>query len=124
MKAVSIIIPTLNEEWYLPLLLDSLKKVSAPLDIIVVDGNSTDGTRKVVEDYASFFTEASSLRLVLSDKRSISLQRNIGAEQARHDILIFCDADIIMPSSVAHEAMISEFVENKYVVAAPVLVPI
>ena len=46
----SIIIPALNEEKYLPVLLESLRQVSAPMDIIVVDGNSTDGTAQVIEE--------------------------------------------------------------------------
>jgi len=120
----SIIIPTLNEEEYLPLLLDSLSNISSPLDIIVVDGNSEDGTVGVVERFQSSFSGVSSLRLIHAKKRSISLQRNMGAEQAKHAILIFCDADIIVPSAEAYEKMISEFMEKKYAAAAPVMVPI
>ena len=121
---VSIIIPTLNEEGYLPLLLESLKKVATPLDIIVVDGNSTDNTHTVVESFESDFSGDSSLRLIFLKERCISLQRNIGAQQAKYDLLIFCDADILMPSADVYEQMISEFIEKKYVVAAPVMIPI
>lgn len=120
---VSIIIPVLNEEGYLPLLLESLKKVTAPLDIIVVDGNSTDNTRTVVESFKSNFSGDSSLRFIALKERGISLQRNIGAQQAKHDLLIFCDADVLMPSAGAHDQMISEFIEKKYVVAAPGMIP-
>ncbi|MDP3741330.1 MAG: glycosyltransferase [bacterium] len=121
---VSIIIPTLNEEGYLPLLLESLKKISSPLDITVVDGNSTDKTCEVAERFQQFFIGVSSLRLIRSEKRSISLQRNMGAEHAKHDILIFSDADIILPSYEAHEKMITEFLKNKYVAGAPIMAPI
>lgn len=121
---VSIIIPTLNEEGYLPLLLSSLKIVRSPLDIIVVDGNSEDSTCRVAEEYMKDFPAPSSLRLIRSEKRGISLQRNLGASAAHHSILIFCDADVIMPSLEAHEQMIAEFVEKQYVAAAPPLIPI
>jgi len=76
--AASIIIPTLNEEKYLPVLLESLRKVSAPMEIIVVDGSSTDRTVQVVEDYKQFFSGSASLRLLHSKERSISLQRKHG----------------------------------------------
>ena len=121
---VSIIIPTLNEEKYLPLLLDSLKRISAPLDIIVVDGNSEDDTVQVVEQYRSYFTNPSSLRLIRSAERGISLQRNLGAAVAKHAILIFCDADIVVPSPEAHTGLLSEFIKGRYVAANPRLVPI
>ncbi|MBI5003621.1 glycosyltransferase [Candidatus Kaiserbacteria bacterium] len=120
----SIVIPTLNEEKYLPLLLGSLRKISAPLDIIVVDGDSADDTVRIVEEYQPHFTGESSLRLVQCGERGISLQRNKGAAIAKHDILIFCDADIIVPSEEAYTKIIFAFKEKGYVVAAPVLVPV
>lgn len=123
-SSASIIIPTLNEEKYLPRLLESLSKISAPLDIIVVDGDSEDGTAHVLEKYQSLFSGASSLRLLSTKKRNISFQRNLGAEQARHDTLIFCDADMVIPSPDAYILLISRFSEGKYVAAAPRLVPI
>jgi glycosyltransferase involved in cell wall biosynthesis len=124
LKPVSIIIPTLNEELYLPALLDSLKKISAPLDIIVVDGNSEDNPVQVVEGYQSHFIGDSSLRLIRSSKRGIAYQRNLGAAHARHPILIFCDADIIIPSHEAHIEFVSRFISGGYVAVGARLVPI
>ena len=49
---ISIIIPTYNEEEYLPVLLDSIKKQSyTDYEIIVADANSTDRTREIAEEY-------------------------------------------------------------------------
>lgn len=123
MEAVSIIIPTLNEEDYLPLLLDSLKKIQTSIEVIVVDGNSTDNTGSVVEEYKQKFPPGT-LQLIEVSDHNISLQRNIGAEQAKNDILIFCDADIIIPSPHKYNTVISEFVENNYVLATTKLKPI
>ena len=119
--AVSIIIPTLNEERYLPLLLESLRGISIPLNIIVVDGNSEDDTVGVVRRFASQFSGSSSLTLVESETRGIGLQRNRGAQMAKHDILIFLDADIIIPSPEVFETLVTEFVTNGYVTATPFL---
>ncbi len=121
---VSIIIPTLNEEQYLPLLLDSLKNVTSDLDIIVVDGASEDRTTEVVKEFQPHFKDASSLTLILSETRGISLQRNLGALQAKHDLLIFCDADVLFSSNEMYTKLVSTFQEKKYVMAAPILTPI
>ncbi|HVM73624.1 MAG TPA: glycosyltransferase [Candidatus Paceibacterota bacterium] len=122
--AVSIIIPTLNEEQYLPRLLNSLRNVSSPLDIIVVDGASEDNTVQVVQKYQTLFTGNASLTLVQSTKRGISLQRNKGAAKAKYSTLMFCDADVAFSSKFAYEKLVTTFQEKKYVVAAPVLWPI
>ena len=43
----SIIIPTYNEEEYLPILLDSIKEQDfSDYEVIVADANSTDKTRE------------------------------------------------------------------------------
>jgi glycosyltransferase involved in cell wall biosynthesis len=122
--AASIVIPTLNEEKYLPILLDSLRRVCAPMEIIVVDGQSTDGTVQVVERYKPFFVGNASLSVLHSDARNISLQRNLGAAAASHDVLIFCDADIRIPSHETYARLMARFAEERLAVAAPVLVPI
>lgn len=122
--AASIVIPTLNEEKYLPVLLDSLRRVSAPMEIIVVDGASTDRTVQVVERYKPLFVGDASLRVLHSDARNISLQRNIGAAAASHELLIFCDADVLIPSHETYATLLTRFAEGRMAVAAPVLVPI
>ncbi len=122
--SVSIIIPTLNEEKYLPVLLCSLRNINSPLDIIVVDGNSTDGTVRIVQEHQIHFSGDSSLRLIQASKRGISLQRNLGAEVARHSLFMFCDADMVAPSHEAFVCYISHFIHKKSVVASPILVPI
>lgn len=105
-------------------MLDSLKDITLPLDIIVVDGNSDDNTCKVVKDYQRYFNGNSSLRLISLEERGISYQRNIGAENARYDTLIFCDADCIIPSPESYKVMLTEFASNGDVVAAPYMKPI
>lgn len=122
--SATVVIPTLNEEKYLPHLLESLKKIPTPLEIIVVDGNSEDTTARIVENLQPSFTGSLSLRLIRSPKRNISFQRNLGAAHAKHDILIFSDADIVIPSVEGYFQLLQKFTEKKYVAAAPRLVPV
>lgn len=120
---ISIIIPTLNEEHYLPLLLHSLSTLTAELEIIVVDGNSTDRTRVVAEAAHAYLKENHSLKIIPLTERGIALQRNTGAKAATHDILLFCDADVIAPSEKDFEYFISEFVSHNYAIATGKLTP-
>ena len=51
---LSIIIPTYNEEEYLPKLLESIKMQDfTDYEVIVADANSKDNTRKIATDYGA-----------------------------------------------------------------------
>ncbi len=91
----SIIIPALNEEKYLPLLLaDLAKQSSQDFEVIVVDGQSTDNT---VERVKTFKDKLPSLKILTSKIRNVSVQRNLGAENATGKYLLFNDADNGLP---------------------------
>ena len=92
----SVVIPTLNEEKYLPLLLNSIlaQDFNGKMQIIVVDGNSKDHTIQIAEKYKVKFSE---FAVITSQKRGVSYQRNKGAEKAKYTYLLFLDADMILP---------------------------
>lgn len=86
----SVIVPTLNEGDYISLLLSDLQKQTLRnFEVIIVDGHSTDTTIEQVES----FRHKLNLRLLEAPKKNVSLQRNLGAENARGNFLIFIDAD-------------------------------
>lgn len=92
----SVIIPTLNEEKFLPNLLTSLAiQTKRNFEVIVVDGQSTDDTVRVA---GSFAKKIPNLKVVQSERPSLPLQRNVGAQQARGEWFVFIDADsVVMP---------------------------
>lgn len=92
---ISVIIPSYNEESCLPHALDSLlNQGTRPLEILVVDGNSTDGTRALAEPSATV--------LVLKE-RSISKQKNFGSRLAQGEILLFLHADCRLEEGALQE---------------------
>ncbi len=77
---VSVIIPVYNEIAVIENCLESLKKQTVPLEIIVVDDGSTDGSEKFA---------------TLKQKHlGPGAARNFGASKATGDILVFVDADM------------------------------
>lgn len=104
----SIIIPALNEETLLPLLLTSLsEQTDNDFEVIVVDGQSED---KTVEEARKFRDVLPRLTVVTSPVRCLPDQRNFGAGLARGEWFIFSDADnIFLPYAIAQ---IKRFIET------------
>ena len=86
---ISVIIPTLNEEKYIPRCLKSLVNQTwdRAFEIIVVDGGSTDQTVRVAKKYAD--------KVLTKPRAPVGAARNLGAKVANGNILAFIDADTI-----------------------------
>src|SRR5215207_2941473 len=90
MPTLSIIIPTLEEAHFLPMLLSDLRRQSAmALEVIVVDASSHDATAFIARSYA---IETQVLVHEVT-RRNVAFQRNFGANVATGEILAFLDAD-------------------------------
>lgn len=93
---LSIIIPALNEEHFLPHLLESLTtQHERNFEVIVVDGQSKDKTVSIARSYKN---QLPSLTILVADHASLPYQRNLGAEAARGQWLVFVDADTVLYS--------------------------
>ncbi len=93
--ALSVVIPTLNEEKYIGHLLKALEEQTFQnFEVIVVDGNSKDKTQDIVKSFKKL-----NIKLVVEKKKGIGLARNSGAKKASGDILLFLDADVLMRKS-------------------------
>jgi glycosyltransferase involved in cell wall biosynthesis len=93
----SIIIPTLNEEKFLPLLMESIKKQTfKDYEIIVADAKSKDKTRKIAKQYGA----------KVVDGGMPAVGRNKGAKASTGEIFLFLDADVILPKNFLARAHI------------------
>jgi len=93
----SIIISTLNEELFIGGILDDLVRQEYKLfEVIHVDAKSEDDTCEVVNQYKDKLTIVS----IISDRRNLSYQRNLGAQKAKGHYFIFIDADTRIRSNL------------------------
>ncbi|GIW64271.1 MAG: glycosyl transferase [Patescibacteria group bacterium] len=115
----SVIIPTLNEELFLPKLLDDLKKQKETnFEVIIVDGYSLDNTKKVALKYKKCLR----LSFFESNKKNVASQRNFGASKAKGDYLLFLDADSRIKSTFLTK--VKKFIlKNKGLLFVPYVVP-
>jgi len=111
---LSIIIPALNEEKCLPLLLESIKRQDfTDYEIILADAGSKDKTRQIAKKYGCIITKGG----------LPARGRNMGAKIAKGEVFLFLDADVVLPEGFLREA-IKEFKKRRLDVASFNLVPI
>lgn len=112
--AISVVIPTLDEEAYLPRLLDSLAvQTLAPLETLVVDAGSRDATTSLARRAGA---------TVIGGGGLPGPSRNLGARHARGDWLLFLDADVRLAPD-ALETIVREVARRDLDAASCAFVP-
>jgi glycosyltransferase involved in cell wall biosynthesis len=99
---VSVIVPVKNGANHIGELLNSLMQVDYSkdrLEIIVVDGNSTDKTTEIVHQYP--------VKLLTEERPGLNAARNTGLNHSAGEIVAFADSDCVVP-----ENWIKKMVEN------------
>lgn len=88
---VSIVIPIYNEEQYIEACLDSVlnQDYEGELEILLVDGGSTDKTREIVARYMEGYKH---IRLLHNPKRIAPSAMNIGVQNSEGELIIRMDA--------------------------------
>lgn len=89
---ICIVIPSLNEELFIASCLESIIRQSCPIkkmDILVIDGCSTDQTHKIVEEYSTQFPN---IRLINNPQKIQSAAFNLGVNNSKSKYIIRLDA--------------------------------
>ncbi|MBQ0145005.1 MAG: glycosyltransferase [Bacteroidales bacterium] len=93
MKRISLVIPMYNVEKFLGRCLDSCLEQDIPADdyeIIAVDDESPDNSRKIAEEYAS---RHSCIKVIRQKHAGLSAARNLGLRTAEGSYVWFIDSD-------------------------------
>ncbi len=93
---ISVVMSTYNRSSVLGQALDGLvaqEADSLSFEIIIVDNNSTDNTRQVIESYAQ---RDGRIRYVSEKKQGVAYGRNAGIAAAKGEYIAFCDDDVIV----------------------------
>lgn len=97
---ISVVIPAFNAEPFLRDAIESVLRQSySPIDCIVVDDGSSDGTSSAVAQYGG------RVRLISQQNQGVARARNRGAAEGIGELLAFLDADDVwLPERLATQA--------------------
>lgn len=102
-ELVTVLVPARDEEAALGACLDSiLAQDYRNLQVVVVDGASTDATREVVLAYAE---DDQRVELVLNDRANIPASLNLGLDAAKGTWLVRVDAHSMIPPGYVQRAV-------------------
>ena len=107
----SFIIPSFNAESTLGLCIEHIRKQKYPqqnIEVIVVDNGSSDSSKELAAELSDHWYE--------DPEATIAGIRNIGAQHARNPILVFVDADCLLPDVFAK--VVNELFEDRLVAMA------
>ena len=94
---ITVVLCTFNRCLSLPQALDSIAAQLLPesvkWEVLVVDNNSSDQTRRVTEDYSRKYPNL--FRYVFEPQQGLSRARNAGIRAARGEIIAFLDDDVV-----------------------------
>lgn len=89
---LSVVIPVYNEERWIREIVQRVRAVSIPMEIILVDDCSTDGTRKILEEEISKLPDCKVIYHEKNQGKGAGLRT--GFQHATGDVVIVQDADL------------------------------
>ncbi len=96
---VSVVVPSYNEERYIRAFLENILGQDYPpgrLEVFIIDGMSSDGTREIIGEYSLRHPE---IRLLLNEKRFVPFALNLGIRQAKGEVIVRMDAHSGYPAN-------------------------
>lgn len=97
-EPVTVLVPAYNERECIANTLNSLAASDHPVEVIVIDDGSTDGTADIVEKMDLPF-----VRLIRKVNGGKSTALNSGIAAASHDVIVMMDGDTVFEPSTVRE---------------------
>lgn len=89
---VTAVIPTINEEGTIGIVIDGLMQAVDGIEIIVVDTNSTDRTREIAEEKGA--------TVINESRKGYGRAYKTGLEHAKGDLIVCMDGDNTYPTDI------------------------
>lgn len=90
-ELVSIVVPVYNVKEYLKTCIESARRQTYPnLEIILVDDGSSDGSEKIVDEFAS---QDERVYVLHQKNQGLSVARNVGVQSSKGEYVFLLDAD-------------------------------
>lgn len=94
---VTVIIPTYDRVQKLINLLKSIKNLTPlPDEVIVIDDNSKDGTKRILEKWKKISSRYNKVILLKEKNKGPADSRNRGIEMSNNELIAFTDDDVIV----------------------------
>jgi len=119
---VSIVVPTFNRRERLKrllLALDAASDQTPPFEVLVVVDGATDGTLEMLSNLSTTFP----LRVLEQPNQGPAAARNLGIANARADLLLFLDDDVIPVEGLIERHVRRHHDDNQAVVIGPMVPP-
>lgn len=105
---VSIVVPTYNESNLISFKLENLDRIEYPeelMEIIIVDGKSSDNTMVAVHDFVREHPKLNIKVLVEKERKGKSSALNLALKNCNGDVVIVSDADCFWPHDILYKAL-------------------
>ncbi|WP_406354626.1 bifunctional polysaccharide deacetylase/glycosyltransferase family 2 protein [Streptomyces sp. NBC_00658] len=101
-RPVTVIVPAYNEKECIANTLESLAKSTHPIEIIVVDDGSTDGTSEISRSAAESLG-MTNVRVIRQENAGKPAALNNGVRNASYDIVVMMDGDTVFEPDAVHQ---------------------
>ncbi|WP_405931336.1 bifunctional polysaccharide deacetylase/glycosyltransferase family 2 protein [Streptomyces sp. NBC_00827] len=101
-RPVTVIVPAYNEKECIANTLESLAKSTHPIEIIVVDDGSTDGTSEISRSAADSLG-MTNVRVIRQENAGKPAALNNGVRNASYDIVVMMDGDTVFEPDAVHQ---------------------